>query len=282
MEDTREQPEQADSDYFPPGANAPLNFRAFQQEGYHQVDWLYVFRLNNLFNDHKEIETKLKLYKATTGYEFNTLNSTTLERKNFKQNYNKKLIYDDRYLKCIVNPKPKAARDFEVENPGIKVKQCPAHLTFRTTTDKQQLTITQFEPEHDHDPSDTTSRLKACKQQVAKNKIQDTVIINHEQNLDDSVNSSVLNFPDDQQIQSPIVTESNIEVLSSLPEVADESFNIADIAVVCEEDFDILLKNMEINIRSTLHKEEQNQKIYRINQMLNDINNNQKNFGVTS
>ncbi|XP_044584651.1 uncharacterized protein LOC123265079 [Cotesia glomerata] len=104
---------------------------------------------------------------------------------------------------------------------------------------------------------------------------------NHKQNLDDSANSSLLNLPDDQQIQSPI-TESNVEVLSSLPEAADESINIADIAVVCEEDFDILLKNMEINIRSTLHKEEQNQKIYRVNQMLNDINNHENNFGVAS
>ncbi|CAG5100640.1 Protein of unknown function [Cotesia congregata] len=206
-----------------------------------------IFQLNDLFDDHEEI-----------------------------------LIYDDRYLKCIVNPKPQAARDFEDENPGIKVKQCPAHLTFRTTTDKQHLTITQFEPEHDHDPSDRTPRLKACKQQVAKNKIRDTVIVNHKQNLDDSVNSSVLNLPDDQQIQSPIITESNAEVLSSLPETADESINIADIAVVCEEDFDILLKNMEINIRSALHKEKQNQKIYRVNQMLNGINNNENNFGVAS
>lgn len=71
--------------------------------------------------------------------------------------------------------------------------------------------------------------------------------------------------------------------MSTLPEAAGEPFNnIADIAVVNEEDFDISLKNMEINIRSTLHTEDQNQKIYRVNQMLNEINNNEINFGVAT
>lgn len=77
-----------------------------------------IFRVEDSFDDYKQVENKLKLYKATTGYEFNTLNSTKLTTKNFKQNYNKNLIYDDKYFKCIVHPKPAALRDFEKKNPG--------------------------------------------------------------------------------------------------------------------------------------------------------------------
>lgn len=81
-----------------------------------------VFEINELFDDYKEIKRKMVLYNKSTKYQFSTGNSKTFESLGkLPLNYNRKLIYDEKYFKCQVNPKPKALKDFKDQNPGYEL-----------------------------------------------------------------------------------------------------------------------------------------------------------------
>ncbi|XP_074110345.1 uncharacterized protein LOC141534716 [Cotesia typhae] len=139
-----------------------------------------IFKTGDLFNSYKEFEDKLKLYNSSTGYNFNTLNSSTLSSAKAGEEVNEDLIYDGKYLKCEINPKTNALKAFTKEHPEITVKLCPAHLVLRVTKNKQQLKITKFHPEHDHDFSDKKRRLDKYKKQTANlpnNNAIDSVIV---------------------------------------------------------------------------------------------------------
>lgn len=78
-----------------------------------------VFRIFESFDDYQKIEERLKLYTESTKFEFSTGNSKTLAGiKNLPENYNSKLIYDEKYFKCNVNPKPSTLKNFLKKNPG--------------------------------------------------------------------------------------------------------------------------------------------------------------------
>lgn len=72
-----------------------------------------LFKKGNSLDSYKEFEDLLKLYKSSTGYNFNTLNSTKFSAEKANKQLNKDLTYDDKYLKCEVNPKPVALKQFE-------------------------------------------------------------------------------------------------------------------------------------------------------------------------
>lgn len=71
-----------------------------------------------MFDNYEDIKKKMELYSATTNYKFSTANSKTLKSlKNIRQDFNVRLIYDEKYYRCSVNPKPSVLKKFQKENP---------------------------------------------------------------------------------------------------------------------------------------------------------------------
>ncbi|CAG5084189.1 Protein of unknown function [Cotesia congregata] len=119
-----------------------------------------IFQINELFDSFDAVKKKVELYTQI----------------------NNKLIYDEKYYKCSVNPKKEALNAFKEANPGINVIQCPATIVLRTTSDKMHLKVTQLMLYHDHDSSDNQPRLKKY-QDMVKNQALDS-IIQHEDEID--------------------------------------------------------------------------------------------------
>ncbi|CAG5090679.1 Protein of unknown function, partial [Cotesia congregata] len=214
---------------------------------------------------------------STTNHEFNTRTSVTLKSLNIdKTKYNNDLIYDDKYFKCVVNPKRSDKIKFEKENPGVKVIECPAHLTFRTTKDKQALVITQFEPNHDHDSSNKISRLKEAKDKIIANTIRSANITHSEEINEPSASSSQSNLQNKQQIHSSVITGANDEVTSSTLQVAstitDDEIPYAPVIDDDDDDFKFLLKQLDLNIASSTDEEKQMRKISLLTEIINKYN----------
>ncbi|XP_057334565.1 uncharacterized protein LOC130673546 [Microplitis mediator] len=218
-----------------------------------------IFKINDLFDNYDDIKEKMELYSATTHYKFSTANSKTLKSlKNIRQDFNVRLIYDEKYYRRSVNPKPSVLKQFKKENPRLKVVLCPAAIAFRTTQDKRHLKVTQFIPNHDHDPFDPP-RLEKYKNEVVGNIIQHNEVM--------------------------------VEVSSPQPQAAggsDDNINIiTDSPIDFDEEFSVLLSKLEINIKSTINKNDQKNKLLQLIKMLtcfetdkNDYVNQTLNYGT--
>ncbi|KAH0539962.1 hypothetical protein KQX54_010396 [Cotesia glomerata] len=261
-----------------------------------------IFQINELFDSFDAVKKKMELYTQTNKYKFTTANSKTF--KNLPSNYNSKLIYDEKYYKCSVNPKKETLTAFEKANPGINVIQCPATIVLRTTSDKMHLKVTQLMLNHDHDSSDNQPRLKKY-QAMVKNQDLDSIIqhedeigiindiqlsrhsteidsVHHRQleptNLDfhiqPSTSLSAIKLVYHQQLEptNQDLSQIRFAASSSLKQTTDgltENIEkITDALVDIDDDFDTLLSKLKINISSTANKEERKNKVLRNNKML--------------
>lgn len=77
-----------------------------------------IFKINDLFDSFDQINAKLTEYTAMTNFSFTSMRSKTLEKlPNFSSTFNTRLIYDEKYYKCSVNPKSTTIDNFKKKNP---------------------------------------------------------------------------------------------------------------------------------------------------------------------
>ncbi|XP_057340885.1 uncharacterized protein LOC130677957 [Microplitis mediator] len=255
-----------------------------------------LFNVNDLFDSYEQVKKQLELYSNTEKYKFSVSNSKTLSSVcNEGMDYNPKLIYDERYFKCSVNPKPTTLKKFQAKNPGVNVVLCPAILVLRTTQDKKHLKVTKFEPKHDHDPS-APPRLQIVNTLAVENDIGHNEDLSRE-NYPTAPSTSHVEIIDqplpiyesinrqDNNLQ-PIVVESNdhqnpdsidVEVLGSQLQAANTSVtndHSIDVPIIFNENFETLLLKLQVNIMATQNNEEKKKKMIEINKMLASLDMN--------
>ncbi|KAH0557548.1 hypothetical protein KQX54_007969 [Cotesia glomerata] len=200
-----------------------------------------LFKKGNLFNSYKEFQDRLKLYYSSTGYNFNTRNSTTPSTTTTKEQFNKDIIYSDKYLKCVLNPKKVAQEKFEKENPG--------YLALRTEN------VEVLEARH-----------------PVSNSLHNQELL-HENLISTLLSSTISSDVSNNRQRRPLTLDLMHVETSSIPPVASElADDLANIPVIFEEDFDKLLISLETNIGSTIDKHEQQVKMRRLTEILNKFN----------
>ncbi|CAD6204162.1 GSCOCG00009894001-RA-CDS, partial [Cotesia congregata] len=150
----------------------------------------------------------------------------------------------------------------------ITIIECPAILNIRTTKDKKFLRITKFMPDHDHEP-DAPPRLQMYLEMVKKSVSPGGVRKKDTQTFPTqpatlAKNALEIFNEQDQDLSDNIHVLPLQETASSL-EVYNDFVNPA---IISEDNFNELLKKLQVNIEASTNEEEKNNKLRQVNKML--------------